>query len=405
MPARELRYFADDDFDFAARTAIGHAAQGTGDIGPVLATLNRIENGNAASWYDAWHTAADAARAEAEAARAAGRLETAAACFLAASEAYDQALSFIDGMPDDTMLLPTFRLHRGCWDEFVAASRGRHLPLPVPYQGGTLPGYLFRPDASGAARPTLVVTNGSDGALSGLWATAIRDTLARGWNAFVFDGPGQQSLLFEHGVPFRHDWEAVLTPVVDCLVGRADVDAAGLLAYAISQGGYWLPRALAFERRFVAAVADSGVVDVSRAWFKHLPPPLVALYRSGDAAAFDRHMSMAGADPKTARTFAFRARPYGKRSPFALFSEVARYTLAGLVEHIATPLMITDAEDEAFFPGQSQELYDALGCEKVLVRFTHAQGAGHHCEPMARGLVALRMNDFFAEHLARRRRT
>ena len=29
---------------------------------------------------------------------------------------------------------------------------------------------------------------------------------------FVFDGPGQQSMLFERGVPFRYDWEAVLTP-------------------------------------------------------------------------------------------------------------------------------------------------------------------------------------------------
>ncbi len=32
--------------------------------------------------------------------------------------------------------------------------------------------------------------------------------LERSWNAFVYDGPGQQSLLFERGVPFRPDWEA-----------------------------------------------------------------------------------------------------------------------------------------------------------------------------------------------------
>ena len=78
-------------------------------------------------------------------------------------------------MPDpDAVLLPTFREHRAAWDDFVAASAGRHVHADVPFEGDTLPGYLFRPDASGAARPTLVVTNGSDGALSGLWATAIR---------------------------------------------------------------------------------------------------------------------------------------------------------------------------------------------------------------------------------------
>jgi len=94
--------------------------------------------------------------------------------------------------------------------------------------------------------------------MAGLWATAIKATLDRGWNAFVFDGPGQQSMLFERGIPFRYDWEAVLTPVIDELITRPDVDPDGLLGYGISQGGYWLPRALAFEQ---AVVAD----DIERA--------------------------------------------------------------------------------------------------------------------------------------------
>ena len=54
---------------------------------------------------------------------------------------------------------------------------------------------------------------------------------------FPVDGPGQQSMLFERQVPFRHDWEAVLTPVVDALSQRDDVDEGALLAYGVSQGG------------------------------------------------------------------------------------------------------------------------------------------------------------------------
>ena len=82
------------------------------------------------------------------------------------------------------------------------------------------------------------------------WLDRIKGRLERGWNVFVFDGRGQQSLLFERKIPFRHDWEVVLTPVVDLLVAWPDVDAEALLAYGISQGGYGLPRALAFEHRF-----------------------------------------------------------------------------------------------------------------------------------------------------------
>jgi hypothetical protein len=91
--------------------------------------------------------------------------------------------------------------------------------VDVPYENTTLPGCLLRPDASGRARPTLVMTNDSDGPITGMWPAGVMEALDRGWNAFVYDGPGQQSMLFERGTAFRPDWEAVLTPVVDASSG------------------------------------------------------------------------------------------------------------------------------------------------------------------------------------------
>ena len=396
------RFFAADDFDFAAKTIIGHAAQGMIDIGLVLSTLDAIADSNPSSWYSSWRATAESLHQQALALQAANSAHSAGAFFLAAAEAYDQSLAFVDGMPDESVLQPTFELHRECWDAFIASSGGRHLPLAIPYEGDSMPGYLLRPDASGAARPTVVVTNGSDGSIAGLWATVAKGALERDWNVFVFDGPGQQSMLFERDVPFRHDWEAVLTPVVDHLIDRGDVDADALLAYAISQGGYWLPRALAFEHRFVAAVVDSGVVDVARAWNANLPAPMLQLLHTGQKEAFDQVMT-AVRDPEVERTFAFRAKPYGKQSPFELFTEVNQYTLHGVMDKISTPMLITDPDDEQFFPGQPAELYAALKCPKVLVRFTYKQGANGHCEPMARHLVDLRMADFFADQLAQTR--
>lgn len=160
--------------------------------------------------------------------------------------------------------------------------------------------------------------------------------LDRGWNAFVFDGPGQQAMLFERGIPFRHDWEAVLTRVVDVLFTRDDVDATSLLAYAISQGGYWLPHALAYEHRFVAAVADGGVVDVARAWNTNLPPELLALLRAGDRDRFNAEIGSGPADPAREREFAFRAKPYGGATPYVTFAAAYRFTLDGfLADHLA----------------------------------------------------------------------
>jgi hypothetical protein len=256
-------FFADGDFDYEARIVLGAAASGIGDVGLVLATLDRVIDGDPQSWFDNWTAVAADLAARGDQALGRGHLATASWAMLAAAEYYAKALMFVDGLADQSVLLPAFRQGRGCWEKVIDASDGRFVRVPVPYGDTTLPGYLLRPDTTGAARPTLVVTNGSDGSLPGLMGYGAAEAVSRGWNAFLFDGPGQQSMLFERGMPFRHDWEAVLTPVIDTLVARPDVDASALTGYGISQGGYWITRAVAFERRMVAAVADPGVVDVS----------------------------------------------------------------------------------------------------------------------------------------------
>jgi fermentation-respiration switch protein FrsA (DUF1100 family) len=198
----------------------------------------------------------------------------------------------------------------------------------VPYEGTSLPGFLLRPDASGARRPTVVMTNGSEGSKSGLWAWGASSALARGWNVFIYDGRGQQTMLFDNGHPFRPDWEAVLTPVIDSLVGGADVDASALFAYGCSQAGYWVTRALAFEHRFVAAVVDPGVMDVSTAWTSNLPPQLVDVLRSGNSGVFNGALAEVAKDPKMAETMAARARPFAKTTAYDTFTAVLGYTCA-----------------------------------------------------------------------------
>jgi hypothetical protein len=155
-----------------------------------------------------------------------------------------------------------------------------------------------------------VVVNGSDGSLASLWAGTGAAALARGYNVLLFDGPGQQSQLFERNVPF---WENVLTPVDDFVSGLDGVDDSRVAVYGISQGGYWVARAIAFEHRFAAAITDPGVVDVSTSWTTHLPKSLVKLLDKNADEKVDRDMALGMKfSPDTARTWRFRARPYGK---------------------------------------------------------------------------------------------
>ena len=385
-------FFSDKDFDFEFRDALGGTAYGVGDPGMWLATAARIVDGDRQSWFSAWCDRARELAALGEAWR--GDPAGAAWAYLSASSAWSRAMVAIDGLPPDqgdAELLPTFRESRRCWDAMIEASQGRHLRVDIPYEDTTLPGYLLRPDASGTPRPTFIMTNGSDGPMAGLIASGAAEALARGWNALVYDGPGQQSMLFERDVPFRPDWEAVLTPVVDAIVARPDVDASALTGYGISQAGYWLPRALAFEHRLVAAVADPGVVDVSTSWMTFLPSEMVALLDGGQKDTFNGYMAQVGDDPATAREFAFRARPYGITDPYELFTAVRTYTVRDVAANIRTPLLITAPDDEQFWPGQSDELAGLLTAPHDIVAFTRAEGANRHCEPLGRRLTAARM--------------
>ncbi len=389
----------DSGFDFEARCAVGRAACGIGDVGLVLATLDRIGDDGPQAWFDQWSATARTVADRADRAAADGHRTTAGWAYLAAADYYALALGALDGLADQSALDPTFAAHRQCWEGYIDAGAGAFVRVDVPYEDTTLPGYLLRPDGSGTRRPTLVITNGSDGSLPALIAHGAADALARGWNVFLYDGPGQQSMLFQRGITFRPDWEAVLTPVVDALVARSDVDAAALVAYGVSQAGYWLPRALAFEHRFVAAVVDPGVTDVSTSWLGHLPPEMIALLRSGDKATFDGYLEQFGDDPDAQRTFDFRARPYGMRDPFDVFTEVTKYHLGEVVGQVSTPLLITDPQGEQFWPGQSRQLFDALTGEKQILEFTREQGANWHCQPLGRQLTNKQMLDWLADRL------
>jgi hypothetical protein len=168
-----------------------------------------------------------------------------------------------------------------------------------------------------------------------------------------------------------------------------------------SQGGYWITRALAFEHRMVAAIADPGAVDVSVTWTSKLSPQQLHLLDTGQKEAFDA-ITPGHPDPKSRRTLAYRAKPYGVSDPFDLFTEVRKYQVRDVVGKITTPLLILNPDDEQFFPGQPEELYGLLPGEKAIIGFSQAQGANFHCQPTGRQLAHTQMLDWLADHLPAR---
>jgi predicted alpha/beta-fold hydrolase len=78
------------------------------------------------------------------------------------------------------------------------------------------------------------------------------------------------------------------------------------------------------------------------------------------------------------------------------------YTLAGgVAEAIVCPTLVCEAEDDVFFAGQPELLYDHLTCPKTLLRFTTAEGAGAHCQVSALRLAFVRIYDWLDDVLRR----
>lgn len=392
---RAAPFSRNPDFDFEIRTVLGAAVGGGSDPGEVLAAVDGIRKDDHAGWFRAWRDLAARTAAQAQACADTGHRVSAADAFLRASHYFGVAVNAVSGLKDTTELAPTFQQQRESWDAFIAQTPLSVARVEIPFELAPLPGWFFRPDPAGPAPLTLVLVNGSDGSLASLWAATGLAALRRGYNVFLFDGPGQQSQLFERNIPFRPDWENVLTPVYDFVAALDGVDPARIAVYGISQAGYWVARAIAFEHRFVAAITDPGVVDVSQSWQAQIPKSLIRLFDKGETEAFDHRMTLGMKfSPETAHTWQFRARPYGTSGYAETLAEVRRYDMTEVAWRITTPLLITNPEGEQFWPGQSERLAALAPDVSTLLGFTAAEGAAGHCQPLARSLTAQRMFDW-----------
>ncbi len=395
------RFFKDDDFEFMTEIALGAVAYGAAEAGEVLATAARIKSGDYQSWVGEWEASAERVRGLAEVSRDGGHAVSARETYLRASTYYFNAAFFVSGTGDGGRLPQLWRAHRDCFECAAALFDPPFERVAIPYEGATLEGWFFPAPGGADRRPLAILNNGSDGTVTDMWVQGAAAATARGYHALTFDGPGQGQALFEQGLHFRPDWEAVVKPVVDYACSREDVDAQRIALLGVSQGGYWVPRAVAFESRIAAAVADPGVVDVSEAMTSQLPASMRKLLDEDKQKKFDSEVHMVERFSKSLRyTMKFRSLPYGTSSPFEMFKLALQYRLEPeTAKRIRCPLLITDPENEQFWPGQSRRLAELVGDSATLMPFTAAEGADGHCEPRAPALRAQRIFDWLDEQL------
>lgn len=127
--------------------------------------------------------------------------------------------------------------------------------VEIPYDGGVLSALYVRAEHVTGPAPLLVQVNGLDSTKEMKYRVGLPRWLAqRGVSSLVVDQPGTGEALRLHGMTAVYDSERWAGKVVDWLETRADVDPRRIGMEGVSLGGYYCPRAVAFEPRFACGV-------------------------------------------------------------------------------------------------------------------------------------------------------
>jgi len=381
QPARQGtgRFFANQTYHYETLRALGYGLRGGADVNEVLETTKLVTEGDAQSWYAAWAATAERALATAERTRdAASR----GAAFLRAHN-YQRTAEFL--LPPDDPKRPR------SWEKSISSFyRGLdalavpYQRLTIPYQGASLRALHLSGPAGSERRPLVVLVGGFDSILEELYLALGASALQHGHSVLMYEGPGQGEALREHGLHFTPEWEKPTAAVLDeCL--RAHPRPARIVLVGMSMGGFFAPRAAAFEERIDGVVAWDTCFDVAE-----LSRPLLA-------AAAD---PVAAANPDVQWGVSNACWTLGTRDARETMAAMESYRLAPVAQRIRQDVLILAGTDDHFIP-----FHQLADFEKALVNansvttriFDRASGGAQHCQAGALGLVDAVVFDWMQE--------
>lgn len=385
-PSGATRFFADTDMNFQTLFALGAAGYGASEFGEVATAVDQANAAGATydAIFDAFGAMGERVAGFADTSLRAGDRSEARGALLRAATYLSLPLYFVLGTSDPGRQAAAYRAMNARWAAAARLLEPPAMRVRIPYEGSSLPGWFLRPPGPVRRRPTLILTNGNDAQDVALYVYGAATALARGMNALIYEGPGQGAMLFLRGVPFRPDWERVVTPIVDWLRRRRDVDPERIALSGWSQGGELVARAAAFEHRLAALVCDPGIVHYASVF--DLPQPFIDLVTSGrDAEADAEWASVLPGLPASIRfAYAKGSAPFRPQSFSDLVRTILQYDISpALAARITAPTLVLGYEGETFFPGQAQQLHDRLRTRQAFRYLTAAEGAQLHDAPMA----------------------
>ena len=307
-----------------------------------------------------WRRVADQIEEQALEAEKAGHLRTAGQKYFRAAAYLCQAERMLSNSSPDRV--PTYQHLLALMEksfELVDPATSR---VEIPFEGTSLPAYFTNASRDGEPVPVMIMWNGLDSTKEHMYTSGWpTEMAARGISVLQVDCPGSGEALRLQDLTSRVETEEWARAIVDYLETRSDVrlDRIGLVGWSL--GGYYVPRAAAFEKRLALAVAWGANHNWGEVQKKRLE-------REGENPVphYWEHVLWV----------------WGETDLDTFIEKAGRINLNGVVEQITCPLLITHGEGDrqinVAYAHQSFE--QAVNTPRKELRiFTPEEGGTEHC--------------------------
>ena len=248
----------------------------------------------------------------------------------------------------------------------------------VPYENVKLPVMHVRPD--GDSKGTILIHGGNDSYFEEFLFSLLY-LQEKGFEVYLFEGPGQGGVMRSQGMHFTHEWEKPVKAVLDTL-GLDNVTIVG-----ISLGGYLAPRAAAFDKRITKVIAWSV--------FPCFQDIIIGTQKPAMQKAF-RVMMKLHARPVIDLVFGKKARKepmidwglkhgmyaYEAKDAYGYAKKLKLYDLAPAADKITQDMLIIGANQDHFIDYRliGREIDMLTNVKSLTFRlFTDKEDAQNHC--------------------------
>jgi pimeloyl-ACP methyl ester carboxylesterase len=379
-------FFSNPTFHFETLRNAGYILSNCADLGEILETVKVIAEGDAQSWYTAWEATADRVLALAE--RTQDPLSKGGAYMRACT--YQRMSEFLLP-PDDRKRPKSFGKVRSYFITGLDILGVRYEPITVPFGKGSLRAVYYPGPQGAEAKPLLMFGGGFDSILEEYYPNFAEAALKRGYAVLTYEGPGQGEALRKHGLTYTPEWEKPVKAVLDEFL-HTHSEPSKIVLIGMSMGGYFAPRAAAFEERIDGVVAYDTCYD-----FGEVAGRVIAAAENPEAL---KNIGVSWAYNNARWTM-------GTKNIDDTVKECAAYSLAPVADRIRQDVLMLAGTEDHFIPfHQTANFQKALvNARSVATRiFDGPSGGAGHCQPGALTLYHAAVFDWLLEKFPARPR-